>query len=359
MKKKQLTLLVSLAVVIALSLTAVLLSATQPDDGETDSDTTSDSGITIISTDAVVESIQVENKSGAFTIEPDENVLEVSSEEESDSISGEEDTRQWKIKELGSVTQYQSMYSDLAMLMTDLTADAELNEPQELSVYGLDSPQAKATANYDDGTSLTLLVGNLTPDETGYYCMVDGNDTIYILSSTNGEKFTWGILNYVDLQVTPTIETVTYTTESSEEETVTSSTLNIESITIQKRDESDVMITAANNLLVKDEVELNEDISTTLQSAMSNITATAAVTVAPTQNQLESYGLTDPSARVSYTVSGKTYTLMIGNGIEIETDESATVQVGGIGSYYVMAEGTDVIFEVAADYLPWMDLDFD
>ena len=50
---------------------------------------------------------------------------------------------------------------------------------EDLALYGLDNPQAKATVTNTDGKKLTVLVGNMMPSNTAYYVMIEGDGTVY------------------------------------------------------------------------------------------------------------------------------------------------------------------------------------
>lgn len=358
MKKKRLTLLISAIVVVLLCAAAVVLIVTEPTD---DADTSSSGTVAIIALDSQVESLDIVNENGSYTIVPDETAAaddNSSTEDSADSTT--EDDRQWKIEDLTGISQYQSMYSDIVTLMTDLSADLALSSPGENSVYGLDQP-AKATAYYADGSSLTLLVGDMTPDESGYYCKLADDDTIYVISSDNGAKFLRSILDYVDLTVTPTVETSAYTTVDSsgdDESAASETTLNVSEISIKISGKEEVIFTASDNELVRNGESIDEDLSSQLLSIISSITADSAAAVFPTDSQKEEFGFNSPTAVISYTVSGETYTLTVGNSIESTTDESQNVNVSaGIASYYVMVNGSDVIYVVGKDYLPWLNMD--
>jgi hypothetical protein len=58
-----------------------------------------------------------------------------------------------------------------------------------LSDYGLDNPLMVITVGLVDGTSIVLLLGDLTPDANGHYSMVDGYPQLVLVDSTWGNIF--------------------------------------------------------------------------------------------------------------------------------------------------------------------------
>ena len=61
--------------------------------------------------------------------------------------------------------------------------------PKDLSVYGLDKPQAKATAKYTDGKSNVFLVGDMSPAGDTYYMMVEGGDKVFTVWMNVGNSY--------------------------------------------------------------------------------------------------------------------------------------------------------------------------
>jgi hypothetical protein len=56
------------------------------------------------------------------------------------------------------------------------------DDPADLSVYGLDKPQARIIMTDAGGKRLELIGGNMTPSRTGYYVMAAGDRKVYSVS---------------------------------------------------------------------------------------------------------------------------------------------------------------------------------
>ena len=358
MRSKRQFLLIAVAVLLVLTGLMTWLLLSSPKEQLASSTGSTDTSLMILQTDQDVTSIDISNPSGSYSILPADDTTE-------------EDPK-WKIDSLQDAPQYQSKYNDLMEVMKELEAVQKLENLQELSVYGLDQP-TKGTAHYADGTTKTILVGNAAPGGLNYYCKLEDQDDIYLVSGTTAEKFLRSTLDYVDLSLTSTVETTTYTTSSSDDtsSSTTSSTLNISNITIQRKDlASPVVFTNQDNQLVQNGEPVDDVLSSQLESAISSITASSTVAVSPTSAQRSEYGFDDPKATVSYTVSGTTYSFTIGNGLteaelpEQETDEdshssssTSSSSITPIKAYYVMMEGRDVVYIVSKDSLPWLTMD--
>lgn len=64
------------------------------------------------------------------------------------------------------------------------------NDVSEISQYGLDASEIYCTVKRTDGSSITVMIGDETPTGGEYYCMVDREDDVYIISSYKTGLFT-------------------------------------------------------------------------------------------------------------------------------------------------------------------------
>jgi len=61
--------------------------------------------------------------------------------------------------------------------------------PEDLSVYGLSPAACTITAVNDAGKSVTLKMGDLTPQQNAYYLMSDQGPEVYIVETETGKSF--------------------------------------------------------------------------------------------------------------------------------------------------------------------------
>lgn len=77
-----------------------------------------------------------------------------------------------------------SKFRSMMYTMTSLTATAKVEEdPEDLSVYGLDQPNYQIRLTFRDGSEITLLVGNEAPVLGHYYAMTDRDNIVYTIGS--------------------------------------------------------------------------------------------------------------------------------------------------------------------------------
>lgn len=346
--KKKLLLLAAIAVVLLL-VALIALTTTAPKE---DSDTSTVEIIQILESSQDISYIDVSNETGAYRIVPDlTGASSTSSAETADDATSEETEEQlWQIEELAGTPQYQTKYTDMVTLMGDLEAESQLENPKDLVEYGLDQPSASVTVQYADGTDKTVQLGIQSPGDTGgYYCKLSDSDTIYVLSSVNAEKFLRRMLDYVDLTLVPTLQTVNYDTSSDGTSSdSTEGTLEISNITITRNDlDAPVVFSNTDNQLTRNGAQLDSTLEEQLRISFSDLMADSTVAIQPSEEQLTQYGFNQPTAVISYTVSGATYTVTVGAQVEDAQTES----------YYIMRDGVDVVYTIGSSSLPWLTMD--
>lgn len=76
--------------------------------------------------------------------------------------------------------------------------------PDDLSIYGLDTPRATVDVTYTDGASTKILVGDEENLSEGVYIQLAGDDAVYLMPREYTIRFTMPVENYIQYQITPT-----------------------------------------------------------------------------------------------------------------------------------------------------------
>ena len=80
-------------------------------------------------------------------------------------------------------TELDQSYPDtMESEILELTAERELETPDELKYYGLDEPAYTVRAVDEDGKEMMIYIGNSS--DSGYYFTVDEKKTVYVGGST-------------------------------------------------------------------------------------------------------------------------------------------------------------------------------
>lgn len=213
----------------------------------------------------------------------------------------------------------------------------ELGSQSNLDAFGLGSGGARVTVNYQDGSSDQLVLGGTSPETTGKYVLKDGQ--VYIISGVP-DAFYSSKYNYfyTSVYVIPdrmdvTVDDAGETTETVAEDSLDFMTLSgahfPQAISIKPSSKylSGYGITEPVSA-ESGNTKFNE-----LVTALKSLTATAVVDVGITNEKLEQYGLSEPDAKLSFSL----------NGVEHELTVSAK-DSGGMR--YMTADDNDLIYQI-------------
>lgn len=296
-----------------------------------------------------VKNIQVANPEGSFEI-----VYSIVEKTQQNSATGEEETGpaiEWSVSGYDGVTfdsdTLQYLVGDLLKVIYSsvYTPDADSANADGITYRqecGLDSPMATLTANFNDGKSYTIYIGDEIPIGGSYYLMQEGDNAIYITKSSDVDYFLRGISYFVSKQMVPMLESTkvddSYFTSDVlsrfDKITVSGSSFSTP-IVFEMADSSDIAVPTDYRMTSPEKRSADTDMVTTLLSPLANgLEANECLVMQATQSDLKQYGLDDPICQVSYVVEGKTYVLKVGSLVEE-------------GYYAASFSGSDSIFRVA------------
>lgn len=286
---------------------------------------------------ADMKSIKVTNEHGTYEFYKDEN--------DQIQIRGFEGTA-WNA-ELFSQLMVDTGYTlSITKVVTDVTE-------QQLADYGLDPASDPATFTITDknDVSYTVYVGEETLTQGGYYCMLEGRNSVYMLGTTLGSTVLAPIENFVTPLITTGISTSSY--------------FFIDDFTILHGE--DLFF---RTYIVDPEDQFNPDAlcehkvlypapynpsDTTYYEALSKVAALTGdytVKLGVTEEDLAKYGLENPAYTIYFTYenpedtsAGKLeYLLLIS---EMQED----------GGYYVLSPLQDIIAHVTSESLGFLQWD--
>lgn len=335
--KKKLTLLLT-AVIIVLLLSGLLIFFTlnpKKDDLQIDEIVDDESVLLWDYTEDMFTEIHVENEKGFFDIIPDGN-------------GG------FEIPELTKLPENTLAYNSVNSL-SELTAFKVIDEnPNDIGQYGLEKPKAKIEMAFSDGTEKIILIGDNAAKVAHSYIKIDGEDAVYIIdeayiSVSAKDKMDFVSLNLTGIADDPAnidVKKIVYGGSELDEEIVVESTTETEENSFMS---AGLVITSPINI----DVDM-EKVEVVDKSAVM-ITADSVVEIFPTDESLAEYGLVEPS----HTMDINYVHMKTGEDDKlIYEDGSYKILVGSqnkdSGAYYVMREGTDVVYEVSLMYLPWI-----
>ena len=122
----------------------------------------------------------------------------------------------WYNAEDRSASIQQSMVENLLTYITHITSETAIEEPDDLSQYGLDEPSMTITATLENGTSVILHIGESNSITGDYYLQVSGDDTVYTVSSSLVSTFEKTPEDFVEEETETEAETEAETETATE-----------------------------------------------------------------------------------------------------------------------------------------------
>lgn len=197
-QKRTLVILVALLAVFALLF--VLLSS--------DDDSTADSSDSTSAVDSSVDSSSSTSSDGSDSSseETEDTFTAISYNNETASLSfALDEDGNWYWVDDPSFPLDQDYLVKLSGLLTDLTPLQTITDGDTLDAYGLDDSTMSVTAEGAE-TSLTVALGDITPDGSGYYALENNDDSIvYILNASLQSQLQVGIYEMMELPELPAL----------------------------------------------------------------------------------------------------------------------------------------------------------
>lgn len=231
---------------------------------------------------ADIKLIDVENKDGSFSVT-------------SSTPSGESTV--YKIVGLEDYPMQEGIADEIASHSASLEFIRVLSADADLADFGLASPRATVTVKYNDDTSSVIRVGNDAAGEAGTYVSFGTGKAVFLVTTENIEPFLYSVNNLISLEITDTNED----SENAEFSSLTLSGTHFDKpITIEPN--KDEALSAAYILTSPVSMPANAIEGNDIAGNIRGLYAESVVCVNPSDDQLSSYGLSEPyaTAKASY-----------------------------------------------------------
>lgn len=330
---------IGLAVLGAATLALVL---TQPKDDTADSDTSSDTSVSITDYETDdISTLTVTNESGEYTI----NRL------------GKE---KWGIDSIPEALANSSSYSNAMSSAGGMSAKQVVEEnATDLVKYGFDKPTATIKMTFKDNKAddVTCLVGIKYEGENSWYVKTDKSNTVYLVSNS-GVSFAMN-------------DKLSYANKSTLVASYDSKNDTVNRVRVERKDlEKDIVLdklpeekekefsstyvayamSSHNGILADDELDQK------VVYGLYGISASDVFAVSPTDEQKKQAGLDDPDCTVTMVSNEDTVTkLSIGSAVyNVTKNEETGEEIKTITGYYGMLSDKDAIYVFSPDDLPWL-----
>lgn len=242
--------------------------------------------------------------------------------------------------ELDGLPLSQEAFDELARECTSLSAIGPLvQDPDQPVDYGFDFPLARVQASYSDGGGILIEIGHQIAGTDQYYIRVNGGSSVYQIDHSSIAYLLSDISSYLDLSLSPIAED-TSASPSTIRLSKGDQTLRLDRLTYAQ---TDGMGLRYNYQLIGDRpAYVDPDAFNTYFDNLTSLRASGAVTLYPSEAELQMYGLSDANdyTTLSFTLLGKSVSFRIGN-------------CSG-GFYYVYREGVPAIYRLAEGDAHWV-----
>ena len=253
---------------------------------------------------AKTQALSPENASVYMTDLPELSSLSWTKDDKSLSFTREGGTWYYKGDTDSPIRQYP--LTTLADTLSHLKAERKLEGADSPEAYGLDNPSARFDTVSSDGSSRAILLGSQVPGTGGagsdgsqtpaqYYAAMEGDSQIYTISSYLTETAAKGLYDFVETESLPHV-----------------SGADIREITVSKNEQTSrfckkTVDDAGNIAWYKDSAEdeanrLDDNGAlNNLADAISGLSFQSCVSYKASDEELGSYGLSDPTMTLSWT----------------------------------------------------------
>ena len=252
----------------------------------------------------------------------------------------------------------QEAVENLAEQVGSLAAIRVINDPEDLSAYGLDEPALQATVTAGDGTAVTLLLGDVS--DSYCYAKRTDSDTVYTVSTDLPENLE--SLELLDLAAIPDFPDLGTDTISSLTWESGGTPLPLTKTETAGTESGDSSADASSSSESAEETEPAWDVNgtaipsdnsafTSLMAQISSLAFDACYDYKGEADTLAECGLDTPVGVLTVTYGeGETLTLTIG-ALDGTGDSYYAQLSGDPGVYLLSADSVDTIISLSAQEL--------
>lgn len=341
-KKRSLTTLLSLVlsvVIVAVGVFCVIKFVPESAD-----DTPQTFSVKVKTTKAEdVKEIEINNQYGNFKIQP------IFEDTETESGSESYSSVHWTLKDVDMKLLSPSLVGTTADGILSIYASREMTDTS--LDYGFDKPYITIKVTTASQGSYDVTVGNKTPDGTGYYLKVSGDEKVYLVTVGTVEKFDLGLEDFANAVIitAPSLDSNTLADDKkyfNDEGAISyfdyielsGPRYNNEKIIIKSLWDNEM---ASHTVTTDDGVRYGDtDTCNAMFGLLSNgLVAINAYVLNPTSEDIRTYKLDKPELEVNI----KSGSMTVGMKASMYDKEN--------NYYAVMIEGRDAIYAVSSDAL--------
>ncbi len=280
----------------------------------------------------------------AFSVQNSSGRYQLYSEKEK---SGETEITNWYIKEYDKEVLSTSAVSGIVDAACAIVASREVTE-RTAADCGLENPAVKAIVTTEKNGKLEILLGELSPDKSGYYLKLSNSEKIYVVDVSVKESLDFNPLTLADNSAFPAFETSEdmsgYLGDdglliSFDEMNI--SGRNLEKAVSIKPNNDNKISTFAQYIVASPEERIAENVDSVLEVFKSGLSVAGAYSFDTSAKSISATGLNSPDMTVSLKIKNKTLTYKF----KLQQD----------GNYAVICDNAKLIKKVDPSNLPFIE----
>ncbi len=287
--------------------------------------------------------ITVYNNNGTFKLY---SVVDKSTSASSDSSESTE-TVTWYIEGYKEDILSTTTIGNIAYSIATISASREVTE-RSAADCGLVNPKIKALAIDKDGKNTTILLGDESPDKSGYYFKLEDSDKIYVVDKTLKETLDFTPVSLANTNILPAFPlTDISSTYKADDGTLAS----FDKLTLSGKNISEPLVithfvneelsTLATFKIISPTKRIAENLDAVIGIFKSGISVTGAYALDTTAKTLADLGLNSPDFTAKMEIEGKTHTFKF----KLQAD----------GGYAAICDDSSIVKKVEADSIPFAD----
>ena len=248
------------------------------------------------------------------------------------------------------VSLEETAVNSLASNASELTAKLIEENCTDTKKFGLDSPQAEVEVKFQSGNKGKFLIGDKAPANSATYVMIDGESTVYTISSAIAEKYEKPINDFISTVILDEPSQDTYPIINSLKIERQDLDYNILlEYDLKSDDSSYIGGTSATHVMVEPvEAYLTVERSQDITNGMFGLDSIGFFAVHCKESDIAQAGLETPFCTVTMACNtGKTYVLLMSEPFYNDDNEKCC---------YAMLEGGNIIYIVKTENARWAEV---
>lgn len=346
--------IVGVVVMVCLGATLLVLKLSDPankPDSSSDSDNTSSVAEELLEDENTYPLMELDKNSVSKVVFENENGEMII--ERTEKAQGSDGTGKWELISLDGVRQNDTLVNACVNICATLKGRQLVEEnASDLAKYGLSEPKAKVTISADNMTDKVFNIGIEIAAGGYYYICEEGKNTVYTVLAANAGYFFEDALYFAGLTLVDTPEEAAWPT--IDRLTIKREDIDYDMVFVTVPEDEIPVGMSSNQAMIKPVYQfLNITSSASVTHGIWGLSATEAVVLHPTDEDMKKYGLNEPFGKVILDCDTEDYTLSIGSpvyALDDKGEETTTVS----GYYcYLNAADTDCIYIISAEECVW------